>query len=40
LHDHGGRGLRTAATLATILPELQRRGFRVVTVSELAQGRR
>jgi peptidoglycan/xylan/chitin deacetylase (PgdA/CDA1 family) len=38
LHDHGGRGLRTATALASILPELQRRGFRVVTLSELAGG--
>ena len=38
LHDHGGRGLRTAAALAVILPELQRRGLRVVTVSELFAG--
>ena len=39
LHDHGGRGLRTAAALATILPELRRRGLRVVTVTELMQVR-
>jgi peptidoglycan/xylan/chitin deacetylase (PgdA/CDA1 family) len=37
LHDHGGRGARTAVALATILPELQRRGFRVVTLSELTR---
>jgi peptidoglycan/xylan/chitin deacetylase (PgdA/CDA1 family) len=35
LHDHGGRGMRTAAALATILPAVQRRGLRVVTLSEL-----
>ena len=35
LHDCGGRGKRTAVALATILPELNRRGFRVVTLSEL-----
>jgi peptidoglycan/xylan/chitin deacetylase (PgdA/CDA1 family) len=35
LHDHGERGERTAATLAKLLPELNRRGFRVVTLSEL-----
>ena len=35
LHDHGGRGERTAAALATVLPELARRGLRVVTLSEL-----
>jgi len=36
LHDHGGRGMRTASGLAQILPELERRGLRVVTLSELA----
>ena len=35
LHDHGGRGERTAAALDRILPALNRRGFRVVTLSEL-----
>ena len=35
LHDYGGRGERTATALATILPDLHRRGFRVVTLSEL-----
>jgi len=35
LHDCGARGERTASALATILPELHRRGFRVVTLSEL-----
>lgn len=35
LHDHGSRGERTAEVLAAILPELQKRGFRVVTLSEL-----
>ena len=35
LHDYGGRGERAAVALATILPELNRRGFRVVTLSEL-----
>jgi peptidoglycan/xylan/chitin deacetylase (PgdA/CDA1 family) len=37
LHDCGARGERTAAVLATILPELHRRGFRVVTLSELLE---
>ena len=37
LHDYGARGERTASTLATILPELNRRGFRVVTLSELLE---
>jgi peptidoglycan/xylan/chitin deacetylase (PgdA/CDA1 family) len=35
LHDYGARGNRTAKTLTTILPELSRRGLRVVTLSEL-----
>jgi peptidoglycan-N-acetylglucosamine deacetylase len=36
LHDGGARGRRSARTLGTVLPELRRRGFRVVTLSELA----
>jgi peptidoglycan/xylan/chitin deacetylase (PgdA/CDA1 family) len=35
LHDGGARGRRTARVLQTILPELKRRGFRVVTLSDL-----
>ncbi|OGO19408.1 MAG: hypothetical protein A2Z14_15655 [Chloroflexi bacterium RBG_16_48_8] len=35
LHDYGDRGGRTAEALETILPELQKRGYRVVTLSEL-----
>jgi peptidoglycan/xylan/chitin deacetylase (PgdA/CDA1 family) len=35
LHDCGRRGERAAAALAAILPELDRRGFQVVTLSEL-----
>jgi len=35
LHDYEARGERTVSALATILPELDRRGFRVVTLSEL-----
>jgi len=35
LHDYGARGERTASALDTSLPELHRRGFRVVTLSEL-----
>ncbi len=35
LHDVGERGLRTAATLAAILPELEARGFQVTTLSKL-----
>jgi peptidoglycan/xylan/chitin deacetylase (PgdA/CDA1 family) len=38
LHDVGKRGLRTAKTLAEVLPELKRRGYRVVTLSELTGG--
>jgi len=37
LHDRGARGSRTTAVLSMILPELQRRGYRVVTVSELLE---
>ena len=36
LHDGGARGGRTLQVLRSVLPELQRRGFRVVTLSELA----
>jgi peptidoglycan/xylan/chitin deacetylase (PgdA/CDA1 family) len=36
LHDRGERGRRTAKTLADVLPTLGRRGYRVVTLSELA----
>lgn len=36
LHDGGDRGRRTAAVLARVLPELRRRGYRVVALSELA----
>ncbi|MBW2272119.1 MAG: polysaccharide deacetylase family protein [Deltaproteobacteria bacterium] len=39
LHDVGKRGLRTADTLSRVLPELTRRGYRVVTLSELVDGR-
>jgi peptidoglycan-N-acetylglucosamine deacetylase len=35
LHDGGPRGERTARTLQTVLPELRRRGYRVVSLSEL-----
>lgn len=37
LHDHGGRGERTAETLRRVLPELLVRGYRVVTLSELVE---
>jgi peptidoglycan-N-acetylglucosamine deacetylase len=36
LHDGGARGGRTVQVLRAVLPELLRRGFRVVTLSELA----
>jgi hypothetical protein len=35
LHDGGTRGQRTAQVLRTVLPELRRRGLRVVSLSEL-----
>jgi len=35
LHDAGARGRRTARVLAEVLPELRRRGYRVVSLSEL-----
>jgi peptidoglycan/xylan/chitin deacetylase (PgdA/CDA1 family) len=35
LHDYGKRGERTSETLGVILPELNSRGFRVVTLSDL-----
>jgi peptidoglycan/xylan/chitin deacetylase (PgdA/CDA1 family) len=40
LHDGGARGRRTISVLQRVLPELQRRGFRVVTLSELVESRR
>ena len=36
LHDGGDRGRRTAGTLGVVLPELRRRGYRVVSLGELA----
>ena len=35
LHDSGRKGQRTIETLKVILPELKRRGYKVVTLSEL-----
>jgi peptidoglycan/xylan/chitin deacetylase (PgdA/CDA1 family) len=35
LHDHRGRGERTVNTLERVLPELAKRGYEVVTLSEL-----
>jgi peptidoglycan-N-acetylglucosamine deacetylase len=36
LHDSGARGHRTVEVLRTVLPELHRRGYRVVSLSDLA----
>lgn len=36
LHDHNRRGERTARALEIILPTLENRGYRVVTLSELS----
>jgi peptidoglycan/xylan/chitin deacetylase (PgdA/CDA1 family) len=36
LHDRDHRGVRTAEVLGRVLPELRERGYRVVTLSELA----
>jgi peptidoglycan/xylan/chitin deacetylase (PgdA/CDA1 family) len=38
LHDAGARGRRTARILNEVLPELRRRGYRVVTLTELVAG--
>ncbi len=35
LHDGGARGRRTAAVLETTLPDLQRRGYQITTLSQL-----
>jgi peptidoglycan-N-acetylglucosamine deacetylase len=35
LHDSGGRGRRTAKVLREVLPELRRRGYRLVSLGEL-----
>jgi len=39
LHDGGSRGQRTAKVLREVLPELRRRSYRVVSLSELAAAR-
>jgi peptidoglycan-N-acetylglucosamine deacetylase len=36
LHDGGSRGRRTARVLAEVLPKVRERGYRVVSLSELA----
>jgi peptidoglycan/xylan/chitin deacetylase (PgdA/CDA1 family) len=38
LHEGGSRGWRTAKVLGQVLPELRRRGYRVVSLSELVRG--
>ena len=40
LHEGGDRGGRTAEVLRRVLPELRARGYRIVTLSELAAPRR
>lgn len=35
LHDGADRAARTAAALARVIPELRRRGYRIVTVTDL-----
>jgi peptidoglycan/xylan/chitin deacetylase (PgdA/CDA1 family) len=35
MHDGGGNRSETIASLKIIIPELQKRGYRFVTVSEL-----
>ena len=39
LHDGGYKGRNTIKTLSTLLPELTRRGYRIVTLSELTPPR-
>jgi peptidoglycan-N-acetylglucosamine deacetylase len=39
IHDGDERGLRTARILQRVLPELRRKGFRIVTLSELTERR-
>jgi peptidoglycan-N-acetylglucosamine deacetylase len=39
LHDGGSRGLRTARVLREVLPEIRRRGYRVVTLTDLEKVR-
>jgi peptidoglycan/xylan/chitin deacetylase (PgdA/CDA1 family) len=40
LHEGGDRGRRTVEVLRRVLPELRSRGYRIVTLSELAAPRR
>lgn len=40
LHDGEERGIRTARTLAIVLPELQERGYKVTTLSDLVKSER
>ena len=37
LHERDARGPRTVATLKRVLPVLRSRGYRIVTLSELAR---
>jgi peptidoglycan/xylan/chitin deacetylase (PgdA/CDA1 family) len=37
MHDGGRRGERTTQTLAAVLPKLRQQGYRIVTLSRLAQ---
>jgi len=37
LHDRGKRGKRTVETLKRVLPKLKRRGYKIVTLTELYQ---
>jgi peptidoglycan-N-acetylglucosamine deacetylase len=38
LHDGAAHGRRTARVLRTVLPELRRRGYRVISLTELVAG--
>jgi peptidoglycan/xylan/chitin deacetylase (PgdA/CDA1 family) len=40
LHDWGAKGRRTVKTLSRVLPALAKRGFRIVTLTELEDGAR
>jgi len=39
LHDWGGKGRRTVKTLSALLPALAKRGYRVVTLTQLSAER-
>ncbi|MGI9043734.1 MAG: hypothetical protein ACR2GK_06365 [Gemmatimonadaceae bacterium] len=40
LHDGGYKGRNTIRVLSRLLPELRKRGYRVVTLSELVAAQR